>query len=298
MLDLLLKQIISNKPELLGIEDVIEKEILHHDIMTVLHRKDLLRRLTFIGGTSLRLCYQSNRLSEDLDFTAGSDFTADQFLGLGDEIKKHLEKKYGLNVSVYEPKKSLTDTSTWKITIEKHRNRPDLPSQKMHIDICSLPSFEIEHRPIIDHYAIGSSMAGLPIPVQSMSEILADKMVAFAFRERRIKPRDVWDIVWLKQQSIDQNPELVIKKLVARKKSTDDFLAKINQHALMVRSNADTKKKIYDELSRFLPRDVSKRTLHEENFWKYLSTVIEKEVKTLSDAFNNSEIKKNQDFKM
>ena len=29
---------------------------------------------------------------------------------------------------------------------------------------------------------------------------MADKMVAFAFRQRRIKPRDEWDITWLRQR--------------------------------------------------------------------------------------------------
>ena len=41
--------------------------------------------------------------------------------------------------------------------------------------------------------------AGLP----SREEILADKFLALAFRPNRIKNRDLWDIVWLKQQGID-----------------------------------------------------------------------------------------------
>jgi predicted nucleotidyltransferase component of viral defense system len=91
MLNELLKEILHKRPSLLGLEDVIEKEILHHDLMTLLHKLDLLPKLTFIGGTALRLCYNSNRLSEDLDFTAGVDFKAKQFAGLGDEIQKHLK---------------------------------------------------------------------------------------------------------------------------------------------------------------------------------------------------------------
>lgn len=298
MLDVLMKQVISNRPELLGIEDVIEKEVIHHDIMTVLHRKGILQQLTFIGGTSLRLCYQSSRLSEDLDFTAGIDFEPEHFSGLGEELKTHLEKKYGLGVSVREPKLSKSDTSTWKITIEKHSNRPDLPSQKMHIDICSLPSFEVEHHPILDHYGINSPMSGLPIPVQSMTEIMADKMIAFAFRERRIKPRDVWDIVWLKQQSIKQHPDLIIKKLKAREKSVSAFLENINKHSDMVKTNTGTKKDFYNEMSRFLPADIAKRTLDEEFFWKYLTGVIDKEVTTITNTIKSPGENSSPSFKM
>lgn len=183
MLNVLIKSVLKSNPEFLGLENTIEKEILHHDIITILHKNGLLQKLTFIGGTSLRLCYNSSRLSEDLDFTAGTSFRPNQFTGLGDEIKIFLEKKYGLTVSVREPKLSKTDTSTWKITIEKHNDRPDLPSQKMHIDVCALPSFDVEYRPVLDHYKINSAIAGIPIPVQSMSEIMSDKMIAFAFRE-------------------------------------------------------------------------------------------------------------------
>ena len=47
---------------------VIEKELLHYDILFALEMEDLLDTLTFQGGTALRLCYGSQRFSEDLDF--------------------------------------------------------------------------------------------------------------------------------------------------------------------------------------------------------------------------------------
>ena len=42
---------------------VIEKELLHHDILFALDAEGVLDSLTFQGGTSLRLCYGSARLS-------------------------------------------------------------------------------------------------------------------------------------------------------------------------------------------------------------------------------------------
>jgi predicted nucleotidyltransferase component of viral defense system len=286
MLNKLVELALKNNPELIGMEDVVEKEILHHDIMSVLHHQGILQRLTFIGGTSLRLCYDSSRLSEDLDFTAGVDFKPESFSGLGEELQLFLERKYGLNVNVYEPRLSSTNTSTWKVTIEKHSNRPDLPSQKMHIDVCSLPSFDIEHRPLIDHYGIKSQMSGLPIPVQSLNEIQADKMIAFAYRERRIKPRDVWDIVWLTQQRAQQNVELVIKKLAARKKDYKEFINLLQKHTELIVDNGETKNDFHQEMSRFLPASVSERTVQQDTFWKYFGTIITEEVKQLVDMLN------------
>jgi hypothetical protein len=46
---------------------VVEKELLHYDLLFILDKENLLDNLTFQGGTSLRLCYGAPRLSEDLD---------------------------------------------------------------------------------------------------------------------------------------------------------------------------------------------------------------------------------------
>ena len=285
MLSKVVEQVLTNKPEFIGLEDVVEKEILHHDIMSVLHREGLLRKLTFIGGTSLRLCYDSSRLSEDLDFTAGVDFKPASFSGLGDELKRFLQQKYDLNVSVYEPSIAKSNTSTWKVTIEKHSDRPDLPSQKMHIGVCSLPSFDIEHRPLIDHYGVKPQMLGLPIPVQSMTEILADKMVAFAYRKRRIKPRDVWDIVWLAQQRIKQNSALVHQKLQARHKQQNEFMTLLTKHTELILTSDEIKRDFNQEMSRFLPQSISERTISQAEFWQYTRTVIKEEVEALIEQF-------------
>lgn len=52
-----IQQIINSNPEYTAITPVIEKEILHHDIMDVLVKEGVMQSLTFIGGTSLRMCY-------------------------------------------------------------------------------------------------------------------------------------------------------------------------------------------------------------------------------------------------
>lgn len=59
---------------------VIEKELLHYDILFALDKERLLDQLTFQGGTSLRLCYGAVRFSEDLDFVGGRDFATGHLL--------------------------------------------------------------------------------------------------------------------------------------------------------------------------------------------------------------------------
>ena len=86
MLKQQIQQIVAANPEYAAITPVIEKEILHHDIIDVMVKQGAMQQLTFIGGTSLRMCYNSARLSEDLDFNGGYDFKPSDFDGLEFEI--------------------------------------------------------------------------------------------------------------------------------------------------------------------------------------------------------------------
>ncbi len=67
LFDVLVDAALKKQQELAPLRVVVEKELLHHDILRVLSTAGLLTQLTFIGGTCLRACYGSNRLSEDLD---------------------------------------------------------------------------------------------------------------------------------------------------------------------------------------------------------------------------------------
>lgn len=72
--DALVNEALKNQQGLTTLRPVVEKEILHHDTIRELNQADLLQHLTFIGGTCLRACYGSTRLSEELYFTAAADF--------------------------------------------------------------------------------------------------------------------------------------------------------------------------------------------------------------------------------
>jgi len=52
---------------------VIEKELLHYDILFCLEEQGLLDILVFQGGTSLCLCRGGSRFSEALDFAGRKD---------------------------------------------------------------------------------------------------------------------------------------------------------------------------------------------------------------------------------
>lgn len=129
LLEKIRKDIIRSHPSLLGMDDVVEKEILHHDILNLMYEHGFLQNLVFIGGTALRLCYGSSRLSEDLDFAASSAFQPADLDSLALSIQEVIHEKYQASVSVRKAKNKNSDTSVWKITIIKDATRPDLPAQ-------------------------------------------------------------------------------------------------------------------------------------------------------------------------
>jgi predicted nucleotidyltransferase component of viral defense system len=271
MLSRYINQILKQNPEYAGIIPVIEKEILHHDIMHVLVEQGALQQLTFIGGTSLRLCYNSSRLSEDLDFNGGHDFKPSDFNGLENDIQHYLSKKYEVEVWVNKPSQQKQGKpSSWKISIERESNRPDIPRQKMHIDVCAIPSFDAQKRPLINHYGIDVATEGYLIPTQSLEETLADKFIALAYRSRRIKPRDLWDIVWINQQGIKVNSGLAFNKLQARGKRRDDFFEMLQTQLNRLNNVDEVKTDFNSEMSRFLPAKIKQRTLDNPDYWVYL----------------------------
>lgn len=284
MLETQIRQFLDRHPEYAAIAPVVEKEMLHHDIIDVLVKQGAMQRLTFIGGTSLRLCYNSSRLSEDLDFNAGHTFKPSDFNGLEVDIQTYLQRKYETQIWVSKPSDAAQgDTSSWKISIEKQPGRPNLPRQKMHIDVCALPSFDVEKRPLLNHYGFAVPTEGLLIPVQSLAETLADKFIALAYRSRRIKPRDLWDILWIKQRSVNISPALAGKKLTARSKSHVDFAQALQRQIDKLLQDDDVRADFHAEMSRFVPAHIRQRTIDMPDYWHYVQSETAQMAKELLD---------------
>lgn len=83
VVDQLVNEALRARADLSSLRPVVEKELLHHDILREMSEAGLLLRLTFIGSTCLRACYGSSRLSEDLDFTGNADFRRRDLADLG-----------------------------------------------------------------------------------------------------------------------------------------------------------------------------------------------------------------------
>ncbi len=277
LFDQLVEEAMRANPELTPVRAVVEKELLHHDILREMSTAGLLAGMTFIGGTCLRACYGSPRLSEDLDFTGGQHFTRQTLGSLAAVLTGKLERKYSLKVQVAEPVKETSGVDTWKMTVFTHPERRDLPPQRIHIDICAVPSHISRPMMLRNFYGIDMGTSGLIIRAQSREEILADKLIALAFRPNRIKNRDLWDILWLKQQGIEMASELIPVKVADHRRERLEFMDQIRLRTASLTDDPSVRMAFIDEMRRFLPAKLASETLEKEDFWAYLSGLIQEE---------------------
>ncbi len=296
LFDRLVSQALVNLDELAPLRTVVEKELLHHDILREMSGAGLLKKLTFIGGTCLRACYGSNRLSENLDFTGGQDFNRRTLANLGDILVKRLRVKYDLAVEVSEPVKECGNVDTWKLKVITRPGQQHQPTQRIHIDVCAIPSYDRHPMLLRNHYGVEMGTSGLIIQAQSREEIFADKIVAFALRPNRIKNRDLWDIGWLKQQNIELPVELVCRKAVDHSCKIEDFVKLLNERAGQLADDPGVRQNFIHEMQRFLPAQISSATVTDEGFWSYLSSLVRSECKSVIHVASGN--RKDKGFKM
>ena len=274
LFDQLVDEALRARADLSSLRPVVEKELLHHDILREMSAAGLLAGLTFMGGTCLRACYGSSRLSEDLDFTGGGDFRRGDLAELATILTDRLKSRYGLPIRVSEPVKIGGNVSTWKLVIETRPGRRHLPAQRINLDICAIPSHDPRPMMLRNIYRVDLGTSGLILQAQSREEILADKVVALALRDNRIKNRDLWDIAWLTQQGVELPLPLISLKIRDHKRKTVDFIAALEARLAVLRGKPDVRADFMKEMRRFLPATAMRDTVEKEPYWSYLTQVV------------------------
>ena len=277
LFDRLVLQALQARPDLSAVKAVVQKELLHHDILREMSAAGLLAGLTFIGGSCLRACYGSVRLSEDLDFTGGAAFTREILARLAGVLVERLEARYGLKVTVGEPTKETLGVETWKLSVITQPERKDLPAQRIHIDICAITSHDRRPMMLRNVYGVDLGTSGLIFQAQSREEILADKIIALAFRPNRIKNRDLWDIAWLKQQGIELPLALVPAKIDDHRHTVAEFRSQLKARLSTLRADPAVRRDFVKEMQRFLPAATVRETVEQETYWEYLTALVSTE---------------------
>lgn len=267
--------------EVAAMRPVIEKELLHYDILYCLDQAGLLNELVFQGGTSLRLCHGGNRFSEDLDFAGGVDFSSARLAEMKTCIEDYIGKRYGLEVTVKEPvslrqEKEYAElrVDKWQINITTAPGQKDMPKQKIKLEVANVPAYTKEALPLRNNYDfLPDGYEDTLVFTETLDEVMADKLISLPATQRYIRHRDLWDLVWLQQQNARLNPELIRLKLA-------DY--KIPDYQLMLESRIASLDEIVasaafqNEMKRFLPTNVYNRTLGQVKFKSFMLSSLKK----------------------
>jgi len=259
------------------LRSVVEKELLHHDILREMNKTGLLAQLTFIGGTCLRMCYNSNRLSEDLDFTGGHAFNKATLSALVQALPDMFRAKYGLEAQVKEPTRETGNVDTWRLKIITQPEEKHLPTQRINLDVCAIPSHDQRPMMLRNHYGVDMGTSGLILRAQSREEILADKVVALAFRPNCMKNRDLWDIGWLKQQNVELPMKLVPLKIADHRRTPDEFIRLLSARLKPLPGDKAAHADFVGEMRRFLPASIVEDTVEKPDFWQYRTRLVGEE---------------------
>jgi len=269
-----------------GLRPVIEKEILHYDILFALDRENLLGDLTFQGGTCLRLCYESPRFSEDLDFVGGFDFTQERLMKIRECVMDHIGARYGLEVDVKNPKQMSEErtywglkTDRWQVSVTTNAGRADLPRQKIKLEVANVPARTQTLRALNRNYSfLPASYQDLLVPSETKHEIMADKVVSLSACRHYIRYRDIWDLQFLKRSKAVLDPDLIADKI--RDYQSEDFQTSLAEMRDEVRTIA-TSETFKREMIRFIEPDSRARTLDKPGFFEFLGDTVSE---ILSDA--------------
>lgn len=202
-------EVIKNEfPEAIrGFEREILREYLQCQILQILFESDFANKFCFLGGTNIRLVYNSNRFSEDLDFDHFSISKKD-FLQVRDLISRQLHLQ-GFNVEVESVGKAAFRLDIKFIDILQEYNLTGHKNQKLLIQFDT-EAQKFVYKPdqfILNRFGVFSQLIVTPVDL-----LLAQKFYAILNRPRN-KGRDFYDAMFLLGMNAKPNYDYLEFKL-------------------------------------------------------------------------------------
>jgi len=203
------------------------REILQEIALVGLWRRKFFEHAAFYGGTALRIFYNLDRFSEDLDFTLFSPNPNWSWAPYSDALQKELNA-FGFDVTFVEKKKNLqtavqsaflktpTVQEMLKIGVHSSMLKGVHPETviRIKVEIDTDPALSYGHEPKFLEQPVA-----VAIKCVTQEYLFAGKMHAALFRawKGRVKGRDWYDMVWFIRKQIPLN--LMIFSQVMGKKS-------------------------------------------------------------------------------
>jgi len=191
-----INQIEKYYPESLrGFKRNILREYLQYKILEIVFNSVLGTKLSFLGGTALRIAYENTRFSEDLDFD-NFNLSETEFVILTKEIQRGLQRA-GFNVEIRNVLKRAFHCYIKLPQVLFDNAMSDLKNEKILIQVDTEPHHfpYVPDKLILNKFDVFTQIAVTPPDV-----LLAQKIYALLNR-KRAKGRDFYDTVFLLQKT-------------------------------------------------------------------------------------------------
>jgi len=182
----------------------VVREDLQIIVLKILYDLGMFKIIAFVGGTALRMLFDLQRFSEDLDFSITKK-NGYNFHKLSQDLQYQL-KKYGLAVDVKENDSKIVQTLMLRFRdILPALSLSPLESQKLSIRI------EIDTNPPKGwqtEISLISKMYTFTVVHYDTPSLYASKLCACFFR-KYVKGRDFYDLIWYLGKKVVPNFKLL-----------------------------------------------------------------------------------------
>lgn len=172
------------------------REYLQFLILEIIFNSNISTKVSFLGGTCLRIVHGIKRFSEDLDFD-NKELTSQEFISLAKTVEIELRRQgFDVETSVTERKAIHCHVKFSNILFENELS--NFKSEKIDIQI---DTFDQGYKYESELYLLNRFNVFKQIRITPKSIILSQKLWTIT-RRNRTKGRDFYDIIYLLQNTV------------------------------------------------------------------------------------------------
>ena len=211
---------------------VVLKEELQFYVLDFIYHHFEYSKWIMYGGSALRICYDLDRMSEDLDFEVGHTFD-NNFLGeLKEAAEKHFSKVYGVDSKFL--KITITNNRGIKIKFNTGNLIPGFLSEWVDVKI-DLNYFPVPQNVMTERIPQNHGQLSFVILTYNLSSLMASKIAAIFLRGTRgvgeavyeEKGRDIYDLLWYMGKRIVPDLDYLKAKKVKEAKDYRTLFTKL-----------------------------------------------------------------------
>ncbi|MCR4314410.1 MAG: nucleotidyl transferase AbiEii/AbiGii toxin family protein [Candidatus Uhrbacteria bacterium] len=225
------------------------KEELQFYVLDFIYHHPEYNKWIMYGGSALRICYDLDRMSVDLDFEVSHEIENDFLNELKKEAEKHFSRVYGIDSEFLK----ISTTNNRGITLKFRAGSliEGYASEWVHIKV-DLNHFAPASGVMTERIPQNHGQLSFVIRTYNLSSLMASKIAAIFLRKTRgvgvaiyeEKGRDIYDLLWYMGKKIVPDLDYLRAKNVAEAKDYHTLFAKLS-----IKMSHASEKNLKDDLT-------------------------------------------------